>query len=212
MLNARAVLIALLTWTLCGCSMKVVPDLSGGGIASPDGKGMTVSRQSISVTVRHVEPEIITTVEGGIAAFNVEIANNGEAELQSDPDSFVLVGADQRQYFYLSPEKVRQLLAKDTYYLLPYPYVGFYYSEDYAEAEFRNSTNSSLPYYYEYRPQELFTSALQAGKIVPGAKTSGYVYFPADLYNMPAFRLMYYPPGATKSTPTDFVFPFKVTK
>ena len=40
---------------------------------------------------------------------------------------------------------------------------------------------SSLPFYAEYHPQEIFTRALPAGAILPHAKVAGVVYFIADL-------------------------------
>jgi hypothetical protein len=197
---------------LSGCAVKVLPEPVPGGIVSPDGKSLSLTNADVSITATVVDEEIFNNTQGMITSLKVEITNGGESEIVYDNDSFIMVDGDNRQYFAVTPEKVRQMLAKETYYLLPYPYVGFYYLEDYEKAAFKNSTNTSLPYYYELYPEELFVKALPPGPIIPKAKVGGLVYFQADLYTLKSFRFLVYRKGSSKSAPPEFAFPFRVSK
>ena len=59
-----------------------------------------------------------------------------------------------RQYRSITPERVREIVSKDTVYLIPYPYVGYYYLADQAMAAHDNAFSSSMPFYAEYHPQD----------------------------------------------------------
>jgi hypothetical protein len=207
-------LLALLTF-LSGCAVKIVPEAVPGGTLSPDGRSLSLTRGAVTITARVVDEEIYNNAEGLITSLQVEINNQGESEVAFDNDSFLLLEENGTQYFAVTPEKVRQMLTKESYYLLPYPYVGFYYLEDYEKSAFKNSTDttrSSLPYYYEMYPEDLFAKALPMGTVIPKAKVSGLVYFQADMGRLKSFRLQVYGKGSSKSAPPDFVFPFKVVK
>lgn len=197
---------------ISGCAVKIVPDSVPGGTLSADGNSLTIVSDKVSITAGVVEEEIIGNQDSTVSSIHLEISNQGDNEVFFDTDSFLLLDTDNRQYFALSPEKVRQVLAKDTYYLLPYPYVGFYYLEDYEKSAFKNSTETSLPYYYELNPQDLFARALPAGPVIPKGKISGIVYFQADVQSMKSFRLLVYRKGQSKASPADFVFPFRAAK
>lgn len=197
---------------LSGCAVKIVPDAVPGGTLSADGTRLSLTKGNISITAGVVEDEIFGNQDLAVASIHLDIDNRGDSEVVFDTDCFILLDKDGRQYFALTPEKVRQILAKDTYYLLPYPYVGFYYLEDYEKSAFRDSTDTSLPYYYELNPHELFTKALPAGPVIPGAHISGLIYFQAEVEAMQPFRLQVYRKGQAKSTVPDFVFPFRVAK
>jgi hypothetical protein len=100
------------------------------------------------------------------------------------------------------------MLRKDSYYLVPYPYVGFYYLEDYEKTNAYNRFNSALPYYYDLYPQDLFTKAIQATTVIPGMKVEGLAYFKIDLASHKRVKLMIFHKGISKSSPPDFSFPF----
>ena len=206
-------LIILALTILAGCSIKVVPEPVAAGTINEKENSITLSKEGTVVTVSPADPEMLNyNLEGMVASFNVEIQNNGEKEISFDPDSFILIDSNKRQYYALTPEKIRQMLAKDTYYLLPYPYVGFYYLEDYERAAFRNSTNTNLPYYFELRPQDIYTRALSSDAIIPNSLIKGLVYFNVDVGTLKSFRINLYNRGASKSSEPAFIFPFKVVK
>jgi hypothetical protein len=207
-------LLMLILFIISGCSsIKVVPDTLAAGIVNQQNNTITLSRDNVVITAGCSEPDMINyNVEGMVSSFNIEIQNLGESAIAFDNDSFLLIDSENRQYFALTPDKVRQMMAKDTYYLLPYPYIGFYYLEDYERASFKNSTNSNLPYYYEIYPQEIYSRSLPAGAIIPKAKISGLVYFQAEILSLKSFRLVVYKKGTLKSAEPDFSFLFRVLK
>lgn len=209
-----AVLILILLALFTGCaSVKVIPEAVPGGTINLKDNSQTISRENLMITISPDETDMVNyNIEGIVASFNVEILNNGESEVTFAKDSFVLIDSSGRQYYPLTPEKVREMMAKDTFYLLPYPYVGFYYLEDYELAQFKNSTSSNLPYYFELRPQELFTKALPVDPIIPKARIKGLLYFHADLHSLTSFTVNVYKAGSSKSVPPDFTFPYKVVK
>lgn len=213
-MKISAVFILLLATLFTGCaSVKVIPDAVPDGTINLQDNSQTISRDNLVITVSPADTDMVNyNIEGMVASFNVEILNAGDSEVTFDKDSFVLIDSNGRQYYPLTPEKVKEMLAKDTYYLLPYPYVGFYYLEDYELAQYKNSTSSNLPYYFELYPQELFTKALPTEPIIPKARIKGLIYFHADIHSLTAFTLNVYKNITSKSAPPDFIFPFKVVK
>jgi hypothetical protein len=117
-----------------------------------------------------------------------------------------------QQYSTLTPEKLRQMISKESYYLLPYPYVGFYYLEDYERAYSNATINSQQPYFYEVYPQDIYTKAFPDEAIIPKAKVSGLVYFAISLTDKTGIKLLMYKKGSSKSSPPDFSFPFSIQK
>jgi hypothetical protein len=197
-----------------GCaSVKVIPEQVAAGVINLKDNSQTITRDNLVITVAVADTDMVNyNIEGMVASFNVEIQNNGDSEVIFDKESFVLIDSNQRQYYPLTPEKIKEMLAKDTYYLLPYPYVGFYYLEDYERAQFKNSTSSNLPYYYELYPQDIYTKALPVDSIIPKARIKGHIYFHADIHSLTFFTVNVYKKGTSKSAPPDFIFPYKVVK
>jgi len=208
------IFLLLLFMLLSGCaSVKVIPEQIPGGVINPKDNSQTISIDNIVITVAPADTDMVNyNIEAMVASFNIEIRNGGESEVTFDNESFILLNSDRRQFYPLTPDKVRQMMAKDTYYLLPYPYVGFYYLEDYEKAAFINSTSSNLPYYFEIRPQDLYTKALPTESIIPNASVRGLLYFHADIHSLTSFSINVYRKWTSKASPPDFVFPFKVIK
>lgn len=205
-------LLAIIIITGCS-SIKVIPEQVPSGIINLKENSQTIVKDSIKVTVAPADPDMINySIQGLVASFDVIIHNGSAAEVSFDNNSFLLMDAEKRQYYPLTPEKIKEMLAKDTYYLLPYPYVGFYYLEDYERAQFKNSTSSNLPYYFELNPQDVHLKALPTESVIPEASIKGLIYFNADISSMNSFTVNVYRKGASKSSPPDFVFPFKVVK
>ena len=197
-----------------GCaSVKVIPEQVSAGVINLKDNSQAITRDNIVITVAAADTDMVNyNIEGMVASFNVEIYNGSESEVVFDKESFVLIDSNQRQYYPLTPEKIKEMMTKDTYYLLPYPYVGFYYLEDYERAQFKNSTSSNLPYYFELHPQVLSSKALPVEPIIPKAMISGLLYFSVDIHSLAFFTVNAYQKGSPKSAPPDFSFPFKVVK
>ena len=198
---------------LSGCALKVVPQPVPQGIVDSSDNSQTITKDGVSVKVANSDAEIVAyNLENMVTAFSVTVHNQTDREAAFDTDSFLLLDDQNRQYYPLTPEKVKELVSRDSYYLIPYPYVGFYYLEDYERTSSYTETGSQLPYYYEVYPQDIFTRALNATTIIPAAKAEGLVYFRVDLAAIKEMRLLVFRKGASKSAPPDFTFPFVISK
>lgn len=210
-----ALLIILsLSFLVSSCStVKLVPEQAPNGHIDIVDNSQTISNKGAEVSVRVDEAGINSyNLDSFITAFKITIKNISESEIAFSEDSFVLVDENNLQHSLLTPEKVRDMLKKDSYYLMPYPYVGFYYLEDYQKTNFYNRSNSSLPYYYELYPQDIFTKALPMTSVIPGMKIEGLTYFKFDPANYKVVKLLIFVKGASKSSHPDFLFPFKISK
>jgi hypothetical protein len=208
------VLLSLVALLFSGCSsVKVVPEqVVNGRINSADNSQMIVSN-GVEATARLDESGINSyNLESTVTSFYVNIKNSTDHEIAFGDDSYVLVDENGLQYSLLTPEHVRAMIKKDSYYLVPYPYVGFYYLEDFEKTNAYNRFNSSLPYYYDLYPQDLFTKALQPTTVIPGMRVEGLTYFKIDPAAHQQIKLLVFRKGASKSSPPDFSFPFKIVK
>lgn len=208
------ILASLLSILIGGCStVKIVPEPVTSGNINLSDNSQTVIQDGAEVTVRFDEAGINSyNLDSTVTSFLISIKNGSNKEIAFTEDSFILVDQDGVQYSLLTPAQVRDMLKKDSYYLMPYPYVGFYYLEDYQKTNFYNRSNSSLPYYYELYPQDIFSKALPMSTIIPGMKIQGLAYFKIDPANHQKIKLLVFRKGASKSSPPDFSFPFKIVK
>ncbi len=203
----------LLAVVLAGCSLKVVPEQTESGVINTADNSQTIARKGLSVTVKPADMDLRNyNLEGTVSAFSVLIDNRTGSEVSFSNDSFVLLDNENRQYLPLTPEKVKEILSKDSYYLIPYPYVGFYYMEDYAKSSSYNEFNSQAPYFYDLYPQDIYTKALGGESIIPNAKVAGLVYFKIDLSTVKGAKLLIFLKGTPHSATPDFAFPFKIDK
>ena len=208
------ILVSLIAMLLAGCSsVKVVPEQTINGRVNTADNSQTIISNGVEVSARVDETAINSyNLEGTVTSFYISIRNTTDREVTFSDDSYVLVDESGLQYSLLTPENVRIMLKKDSYYLVPYPYVGFYYLEDYEKTDAYNRFNSALPYYYDLYPQDLFTKALRAATIIPGMKVEGLTYFKIDPVAHQHLNLLVFRKGVSKSSPPDFSFPFKIVK
>lgn len=208
------ILMSLIAMLLAGCSsVKVVPEQTVNGRVNAAENSQTIISNGVEATARVDETGINSyNLEGTVTAFHISIRNATENEIVYGDDSYVLVDESGLQYSLLTPENVRAMLKKDSYYLVPYPYVGFYYLEDYQKTNAYNRFNSGLPYYFDLYPQDLFTKALQPATVIPGMKVEGLTYFKIDPASHQHVNLLIFRKGVSKSSPPEFSFPFKIIK
>lgn len=210
---SKFIVIILTCIGLCGCSLKLIPEPAEYGVINLKDNSQTISKEGITITVGGADAELYSyNLEGSVSAFTIIINNQTSNELYIDMDGFLLIDNEGHQYYPLTPEKVKEMISRDSYYLMPYPYVGFYYLEDYEKSSFYNTFNSQLPYFYEVYPQDLYTKSLAKGSLIPKAKVAGLMYFRIDLNSKKNVNLLFYKKGTSKSAAPDFSFPFKILK
>lgn len=193
-----------------GCGVKVVPQPTATARLDPAAGALTEIHAGIAVTVRldqlSVQPYQMID---NLSSFHVTVDNRSGEQLRIAGDLFLLRDGEGRQYRTVAPEQVREIVGRDTVYLIPYPYVGYYYLEDQERDAFGQTLASALPFYAEYRPQDIFTRALPAGPVLPGSKVSGVIYFLADPSRTDRVELLLYPDAAMQGEPR-YRFPFRV--
>lgn len=206
-------ILTLLTLLVCSaCSVSVAPIATPTGTINPDDNSITETRNGVAFTVKLDEMSVGAYPQvDNITSFHVVIDNRTDQQVSFPSRAFLLKDGNDRQYRSITPERVREIVSKDTVYLIPYPYVGYYYLEDQARASHADSFTSSLPFYAEYHPQEIFTRALTEEPILKGSKVSGLVYFIADLERSDYAELLVFPNQKVSGEPLA-KFPFSIKK
>ncbi|WP_305041025.1 hypothetical protein [Geoalkalibacter sp.] len=199
---------------LCGCAgVKIVPQPGEGSQVNLAEGSITQVKNNLSLSVRVQDLEVRPYQRvDNLVSFHVAAVNSGNQELNLSLGGFFLVDETGRQATPLTPAKVQEMIARDSFYLIPYPYVGYYYLKDAVRVSQAATFDSSLPYFPQRFPQTLHTEALPESILLPGSRVSGLIYFVADLTRMKSFELRYFMPDSSLSGEEDFRFPFSVEK
>jgi hypothetical protein len=201
------------TFLLCSaCSVSVAPIATPTGVINPEEKSLTETHEDVSFTVKLDQLSVAPYQHvDNIASFHVDINNQTTSQVSFPSRAFLLKDGNGRQYRSILPEKVREIVSKDSVYLIPYPYVGYYYLEDQARFASDNTFASSLPFYAEYHPQDIFTNALTEEPILKSSSASGVVYFITNLEQSNYVELLVFPNQEATGEPL-LKFPFAIEK
>jgi len=207
-------LLILLACTLVGCTgVSVIPQPDAVGQINAKDLSITQTKDQVTVTARVMDFEVRPyQMEQNICSFEVVVRNERDKKIYFPAERFLLSDAMSTQYRPVSPEKIRQIVADLDPYLIPYPYVGYYYEGDAERGRVRNEFNSEVIYFPTKNPQNIALEALPAGNIEAGKQVSGLVYFLADLRTMEAFTLEGSAVLSQGVKSENFVFPFAVVK
>jgi hypothetical protein len=204
--------IIVATLVCSACSVKVVPLPTSTAILGSVEGSLTESHDGITIISRldqlSVQPYQLVD---NLTSFHITIENQTNKQISIPIESFVLKDGDGMQYRTITPERVREIVSKDTVYLLPYPYIGYYYLDDQERGGFHQTMTSSLPYYAEYHPQDIFTRALPTGPVLPHSNVSGVIYFIVDLTRTDRAELLLYTTPQLQGEPR-YRFPFSIEK
>lgn len=212
-MKSLLVVLGVAALLLCGCSVAFVPRPTPAGTIDHKTNALSEQGAGVRITVRVVNTDIAPyQVENPLSALHVTIQNLSAQQVSYPLASFVLIDGGGNQYHPIAPAEIQTMVSRNSTYLIPYPYVGYYYLQDKEQSSFSNTFNSSLPYYAQNHPQDIVLQALPEDFILPGAKVSGLVYFPLDLSRVKSFQLQVFRPGSTTTGPPAFRFPFSVEK
>jgi hypothetical protein len=194
------------------CSVSVSPIATPTGTINPEEKSLTETHDGVSFTVK-LDQLSVSPYElvDNITSFHVNINNQTESPISFPSRAFLLKDGNGQQYRSITPERVREIVSKDSVYLIPYPYVGYYYLEDQARVAYQDTFSSSLPFYAEYHPQDIFTRALTEEPVLKNSKASGLVYFIADLERTNYAEILIFPNLEASGEPL-LKFPFAIEK
>ncbi len=198
---------------LCSaCSVSVTPIATPTGTINSEDNSQTETHEGVSFTVKLDQLSVSPyQLVDNITSFHVNINNHTENQISFPSRAFLLKDGNGQQYRSITPDRVREIVSKDSVYLIPYPYVGYYYLEDQARVAYENTYSSSLPFYAEYHPQDIFTNALTEEPILKASSASGVVYFISNLEQTNYAELLIFPDQEASGEPI-LKFPFAIKK
>lgn len=199
----------LIPLVLCGCGISVTP-LATNDTKLVDPETISVNKDGIYLAAKVVDVEIPPyRAEKNIASIYVNIKNNTDRNFIYSLKSFLLIDSTGKQYFPIPTDRLTGYFERELSYLIPYPFVGYYYLQDRVDSSFNQSLVADSNFYYVNRPQNLLIDALPIEPLTKSAQTSGFLYFMIDLYAVDKFSLKVFWPDNDLVTP--FVeFPFVV--
>ena len=213
MKTAGTWLLVVLVVCLTGCGVTVVPRATATAQVDPADNSISESSNGVTVKARLHDPEFAPALtEGNITAFELTVGNRTGTPLSLPLSAFLLMDDRGTQYSPLPPERINEILRRNSPYLLPYPYVGYYYLEDMEKASAARGFTSSRPYFAQNRPTEALVGALDDFSLVPEAQVTGLIFFSIDLSSVNSVELRGYLSTVAKDANADFTLPFSVEK
>lgn len=206
----KRTILLLIVLFLSGCAgVSIVPQPNSGARVDPVSQAIIQQHDSINVMVRLGEVSVRPApIEKNYCSFWIEVENNRAVLLPLSFKDFILIDSEGHQFSAQEPDELVSLLKPEIPYLIPYPYVGYYYLGDDARASAADQFRSEASYATSRRPEYIELDALPQTDILPQAKVSGMIYFPAELRSMNGFQIRYHVgalPGQ-KSFPLNFGF------
>lgn len=206
--------IIVLTFFLSGCGVQVIPRSTAQMIVGSDKETVTSTQNGLIFSAKVQDLDFGPyTGENNITAFYVTVTNNSDTERTVPLAAFMLFDQDRKLYRTLESDRVTALTRQEeASYLVPYPYVGFYYLQDSLDFDYATQSDSSLAYSPLRPPLAADSYALPVGSIPPGANISGLLYFNIDLYEKKYVDLTLQLQGEGNSPETKFSYIFDVVK
>jgi len=205
--------IVFLVFLLSGCGVQVVPRTSAQISLGADKETVTATQNGLTLTAKVQDLDFGPyTGENNITAFYVKISNNSQEERSVPLAAFLLFDQDRKVYRPLESDRVTALTRQEANYLIPYPYVGFYYLQDSTDFDYSTQSASSLAYSPLKTTGSAEAYALPVGTIPSGAHIAGMLFFNIDLYEKKFVDLTLQMQNDGNVPDTEFSFLFDVVK
>lgn len=205
--------IVFLALLLSGCGVQVIPRTSDQISLGVDKETVVAEENGLTLSAKIQDLDFGPyTGVNNITAFYVKVTNNSEKERSVPLAAFMLFDQDRKVYRPLESDRVAALTRQEANYLIPYPYVGFYYLQDSAEFDYTTQSAKSLSYSPERMPVSAESYALPVGSIPSGANIAGMLFFNIDLYEKKFVDLTLQLQSDVNIPETKFSFLFDVVK
>jgi hypothetical protein len=195
---------------LCACtSTHIVPQLRDGAGRLIGEQVILQQRDQVRARLQLHELAVRPAPLGtNVSSFWVEIENLRDVKLPVSPADFVLITDEGRQVASYDPDELLELTKPAVPYLVPYPYLGYYYLQDAERGFARNSQLSDASFYSSRRPEQIHQNALKAQAVYPSATLVGAIYFPVELRALQTFEIRYQVQALAgqKSFPLSYFF------
>lgn len=211
-------ILLLLLLFISGCGIKVVPIKTDGNSVDINNGVSICEYDDITVTAKILDFEVSPYVQSNnVTSFFLTIDNMKNDNLTLPLSSFYLFDNSGNQYRALDPSQVVSLAKASSEYLIPYPYVGYYYLGDKEQGSFENvsslsSNSSSMSFPKQPYPNQILLESLPVDTVLPRGRITGSIYFPIDLYEKESVELRIYLPESPPPAPAKFIFPFKISR
>lgn len=205
--------IVFLVLLLSGCGVQVIPRTSAQTALGDDKETVNTTENGLTLSAKVQDLDFGPyTGKNNITAFYVKITNDNQEERTIPLAAFMLFDQDKTLYRPLESDRVTSLTRQEDNYLIPYPYVGFYYLQDSTDFDYATQSSSNL----QYSPQKTLASAetyaLPVGSIPSGANIAGMLFFNIDLYEKKSIDLTLQLPSEGNVPETKFSIVFDVVK
>ena len=205
--------IVFLALLLSGCGVQVIPRTSAQISLGADKETVTATENGLTLSAKVQDLDFGPyTGENNITAFYVKIINNGQEERSVPLAAFMLFDQDRKVYRPLESDRVTALTRQEANYLVPYPFVGFYYLQDSTDFDYEMQSASDLAYSPQKTAVSVETYALPVGAIPAGAHIAGMLFFNIDLYEKKFVDLTLQLQGEGNVPETKFSILFDVVK
>jgi hypothetical protein len=173
----RFVILAISFLFFTACSVKIQPIPTPDVTYDSKNNTLSATKDNITVTVE-VAPQTYSFygLEDNFVIFYVKVENGNDRELTISPEDFLLLDDKSHQVNIIKVEDVAKIIEQNLFYLIPYPYIG-YYSESLNYYEGRYLYNPSAPHIYPVSPREIYLDAMPWGRVIPKAHVKGKIYF-----------------------------------
>ena len=206
------ILLSLLILSGCG-GIAIIPSPASQGQINAQDLSITQTYEQVTVTAKVMDLEVRPyQMQHNICSFMLTVKNDRDQKIYLPAERFILSDSQGNQFRPVLPEKIREIIADRDPYLIPYPYVGYYYEGDADRARAQNDSSSQITYFPTKDPKNIAREALPDGKVEPHKQISGLIYFLTDLRNMDGFSLEGSAVLSKGVKSSDFIFPFSVVK
>ncbi len=207
-------LFLIFLFILPACSATVIaPKAQPGSQIDMNGERLIKAKKGVQLSLRLHEITVRPSpADQNYTSFWVEVANQRNLQLPLKHTDFLLIDGQGQQYLPIDPADLVERLTDAAPYLVPYPYVGFYYLEDSARSQLDTLFRSESSYFSSRRPEYIATEALPNVGVLPAANVSGAIYFAVELRTMNSFRLIYQVGALPGQKSFQMIVPFTVEK
>ena len=205
---------AFLVSLLTACSSIVIaPQPQSGSQIDMDGGRIVQAGKGVQLAIKVHEASVRPSpTDQSYSSFWVEVTNQRNVLLPLSFNDFTLIDDQGRQYQPVDPAELVETLTDTASYLIPYPYVGYYYLQDSVHSQSDTQFRSEGSYYSSRRPEYIESESLPVTDVHPSATVAGAIYFPAELRTMEGFRLEYQTGILPGQKSFQMSLPFRVRK
>lgn len=198
----KSLMILLCFCFLTACGVKLQPVATADVTLDKNENILSSTKNNIKVDVK-IAPQSYAFygMEDTFLIFYLKFDNLGKEEADVWPEDFLLLDDKRHQVNVMKVEDVAKVIEQNLFYLIPYPYVG-YYSESSNYYEGRYLYNPSAPHTYPVSPKDLYLDAFPWGKVSANAHVKGKIYFKKKVSEAKQINL-----NAVKKE-NDFLFKF----